>query len=114
VKTLTRPDIVLVVLLLALAAASWPLLAHRQDSVDVAGYGDETLYGRFPLNEDRTLEPTPGVIVQIADGRYRIAASTCPHQLCVTQGWQATAPVVCVPNRMMVVAERKKNMMITR
>ena len=114
---LSRADVVLVVLLLLLAGGSWALLARSHDDTKVAVYADGQLVGRWPLTEDRHLEPKPGVHVEIKDGRYRIAQSCCENQICVKQGWQTVAPVICVPQRVMVVAEREhkeSEMMITR
>ncbi|MCD4828441.1 MAG: NusG domain II-containing protein [Candidatus Cloacimonetes bacterium] len=114
-RLLTRSDVALIVVLLLLAGTSWALLARGGDGdTQVAVYVDDTLYGRWPLTQTVTLEPRPGVVIEIAAGRYRMAASPCERQICVKQGWQSVAPVVCVPQRVMVVAERKREMMLTR
>jgi hypothetical protein len=46
-------------------------------------------------------------VVQVRDGRIRVADSVCPHNICVRSGWTNRAGdlIVCVPNRVVVRVE---------
>lgn len=43
-------------------------------------------------------------LIEICDGRIRVAEADCPDQLCVQMGWLQNSglPVVCLPNRLVI------------
>jgi hypothetical protein len=51
--------------------------------------------------------PLGETVVEVRDGRIRVAESPCPHGICVRTGWTARAGdvIVCVPNRVVVRVE---------
>lgn len=60
-----------------------------------------------PLSRDRRIEvlgPLGTSVVEIVNGRARIAADPSPRQYCVRQGWlaQAGEVAVCLPNQVSV------------
>jgi hypothetical protein len=61
----------------------------------------------FPLNVDRTFTvngPIGKAVIEIKGGRVRIAEAPCPNQICVKEGWITRGAIVCVPNRLVVIA----------
>ncbi len=64
---------------------------------------------RFPLREDRTIRlPETAAegynVLEIADGRLRVAEADCPEQICVQQGWisRIGEQIVCLPHRLVI------------
>ena len=43
-------------------------------------------------------------LIEICDGRIRVAEADCPDQLCVQMGWLQNSglPIVCLPNRLVI------------
>jgi hypothetical protein len=48
-------------------------------------------------------------ILEIQDNKARITNSTCKNKLCEHQGWSNSLPIVCVPNKIIVSFNKKKN-----
>ena len=46
-------------------------------------------------------------VIEVERGRIRVADADCPGRVCVRQGWVSSGlvPIVCLPNRMVVVLE---------
>jgi|SRR5690554_3637877 len=69
---------------------------------------DGEVAAQFPIYEDQAeirFETSNGYnILEIADGRARIAEADCPDKLCVKTGWrqQVGQLIVCLPNRLIV------------
>ncbi|HSW10498.1 MAG TPA: NusG domain II-containing protein [Bacillota bacterium] len=104
---LTRGDGVLLVVLSAVALGAWLGIALRPVPVGaevVITVGDQAPRA-FRLDEDRWIElegPRGPAVVEIRDGRVRIASSDCPDA-----GWHAhwlarPGSLICVPNRLIV------------
>lgn len=76
-------------------------------TVLIEAEGDEWI---FPLGEDR-IEHIHGImgdtIVEISDGRVRIADSPCPDKLCVQMGWLENNNdwAACLPNGVFILVE---------
>lgn len=69
---------------------------------------DGEVVAQFPLNEDRQgirFDTPDGYnILEIADGRARIAEADCPDKICVNTGWRQHDGqlIVCLPHRLIV------------
>jgi hypothetical protein len=85
-------------------------LRHHESAMVVIRCGD-VLIGRFPLDQDRLVVVQPGIEVEIRDGRARMHKSTCRNQLCVRQGWSRGTPIICLPQKVSIEFESKKNIM---
>jgi len=102
-------DILLSVLILAVALALFLAFTHRGEAayvVIVSEAGEE----RYPLSEDRTLTVESNgytLTVEISDGRARVASADCPDKVCAASGYVSSGgeTVVCVPARVQIKAE---------
>ncbi len=112
-RRLTWPDVLLLVGLVALPV--WSLVQARHTvNGPAAAYVFEAdrLQGVYPLNRSQTVRvsgPDGGhVLIEIAEGRVRVAESSCPEQLCVRTGWvtRPGRPIVCLPNKVLVEVRR--------
>ena len=55
--------------------------------------------------------PAGSNTVRVEPGRICVSQADCPDQVCVHQGWISTgaAPVVCLPNRLVIRIEERKD-----
>lgn len=97
------------ILILGLLAASLWLAQAKVTSINSAKYveivQDGKVTGRYPLRLDKTLNlrnDAGDTVIQIANGRVRVAQSPGKHQYCVRQGWLSAAGTlaVCMPSRL--------------
>jgi len=108
---LSRGDKVLIVILLALGVASLFLIRVIVPSGTIAVVeADGRHCCRLDLSVDTQREvrgPLGETVIQVRDGRIRIADSPCPHKICVRTGWidRAGCMIVCLPNRVVVRVE---------
>jgi hypothetical protein len=99
---LTKPDIILIALLLIIAGAGFarlPLAAGTTVTITVNG----EIYAVLPLNVDRTLE-IEGYgeghnTLRIQNGHAAVIAADCPDKLCIAQ---SEPLIVCLPNRVTI------------
>lgn len=105
-SSLTFADIILFILLLFFSVGSLAFV-HKVmphgNSVIVEVDGKE-LY-QFPRDEvvEQHIESVEGhAILEIKDGRARLAESDCRNQICVRQGWISNGAIVCLPNRIII------------
>jgi len=111
-KIMHRADYLLIIFLLVLATVITILLKQSDDEKQVEIFVEDKLLHSVPLNKDTEIElPNLGV-VQIVDGRYRLIKSTCENHLCEKQGWNSNLPIICVPNKIAVVAKQSAGEMI--
>lgn len=112
-KRLKIKDIVLIVLILAVAASSW--LLH--EALGSAGSGvavvrvDGAIEGTYPLNEDREVSINGGTnILRIRNGRAKMIEADCPDQLCVDQRAVSAdnESIICLPNRVIVEIQSRQ------
>ena len=104
----TRGDIVLIAVLLAVAAAGFVLVPRAAGS---GGHAVVEIEGRreldLPLDRDVTVTvtgPCGESVIVVEDGTVRIGASCCPNHICMRMG-RLRFPgevAVCVPNRLMI------------
>lgn len=102
---LLRPgDWVLLMLSVLLIVGLIPLAWQQDRAARVRVYQDGKLFGEYDLAAARRIE-TPGplgvTMVEIADGRVRIARDPSPRQYCVRAGWlsEVGQTAICLPNR---------------
>ena len=107
-KTL-KNDILLIAALLLVALIAWGLLRlTRERGGEAIVTVDGQLTATIPLTVDATLPIGTGKgflnVVEVADGRVRVAEADCPDRLCVRQGWIAYdgESIVCLPHKLVV------------
>ena len=66
-------------------------LIYRIDTSDPGNRGEYTV----------TLGDSLNTVVVDADG-IRVVSASCPDGLCIRQGYLRTAPIVCLPNRLVI------------
>ena len=103
-----KADIVLAVALLLLGLGSFLLLQNLQEAGDtVTVTVDGTVYGTYPLSEDRTLTVDTGRgtnTLRIEGGRVWISEADCPNHDCVEKGAIAKQGqiILCLPHKLSV------------
>lgn len=111
-RAFTTADILLVVLLSALALGLF--LHQRQQNANawVVAYANNAEVARRPLHQDGVYEINSHCTMQIADGKVRMLRSDCHNQICVKQGWSSSVPIICVPNKVLIRIESKKQKLL--
>ncbi|MDP2234646.1 MAG: NusG domain II-containing protein [Actinomycetota bacterium] len=108
---MTRADrLLLSVLVLACVASVPAALAFAGTAGGAVLRGPEGVT-RVDLSDDGTYV-VPGrsgsVVFEVRDGSLRCVSSECPNQICVNAGTLgATKPIVCAPNGVSAVADRR-------
>ncbi len=111
IRTVTASDVLLIVLLLAVAAAAWFLpRAGREGAAAVVSVAGEE-YTKIVLSEIESAAriSVNGVEIEITPDGARVAKSDCPDRTCVRTG-EISSPgeaAVCVPNKVIVYIEGK-------
>lgn len=114
-KYLGIPDLILIILLIAVPAVmlSRNIVSARQnDSAQLAVYVNGELYGRYDLDVPATIEIGNTNTLEISDGKARMVRADCPDQVCVhTAAIGADYPghIVCLPNGIVVSVENADN-----
>jgi hypothetical protein len=107
---LTVPDAIVIVLIMSLSLAliANAALGSRRSSskpIEASIYQDGKLVKRFSLKEDQKRSLYDGkMLIEIKDGKIRVARSDCPHQVCVRVGWIAHSgeAITCVPYKSVI------------
>ena len=111
IKTIRAFDVLLILLLLAVAAAAWFLpRAGREGAAAVVSVAGEE-YTKIVLSEIESAAriSVNGVEIEITPDGARVTKSDCPDRTCVRTG-EISAPgeaAVCVPNKVIVYIEGK-------
>ena len=107
-----KGDMVLIVVILALAAAAYfgikfyQRMSTKEPVAVVTVDGDE--YGRFPLDQDvkEKIELPDGAynILMVKDGAADITDASCPDGICVNHRAisRQSETIVCLPNKVVV------------
>ncbi|MGB8454827.1 MAG: NusG domain II-containing protein [Anaerocolumna sp.] len=111
-----RNDIILIIIILALAAAGLICMNIAKKSGDrVVVKVDGKVYKELPLNKDTSLE-IDGVgggknYLVIKDGHADMVDANCPDKLCVHQRdiENNGETIVCLPNKVVVEIESTKD-----
>lgn len=87
-----------------LIAGLIPLAWQQERAARVRVYQDGKLFGEYDLAAKRRIEtsgPLGLTVVEIVDGRVRIARDPSPRQYCVKAGWlsESGQTAICLPNR---------------
>lgn len=104
-RTLLRPGdylLILTMLSATLLLANWSW--RQEGAARVRVYQNGQLHGEYDLAVPRQISaqgPLGVTLVEIADGRVRIAKDPSPRQYCVKSGWLSSAGqvAICLPNR---------------
>ena len=104
-----KNDILLICALLLLALAAWGVLRlTREQGGEVIVTVDGELTATIPLTVEATLPVGEGKgflnVVEVRNGRVRVAEADCPDKLCVRQGWISYdgESIVCLPHKLVV------------
>lgn len=105
----TPADWLLALLLVALSLGSWVWWSRRPPGSQLVVDSAERLQ-RHPLELDQVLYldgPLGQSRVEVAGRQARIAASPCPEQRCVLQGWihRQGETAACLPNHLVLRIE---------
>lgn len=107
-----KGDMILIVVILALAAAAYfgikfyQRMSTKEPVAVVTVDGDE--YGRFPLDQDvkERIELPDGAynILMVKDGAADITDASCPDGICVNHRAisRQSETIVCLPNKVVV------------
>lgn len=117
---LTVPDAIIIVLILSLSLA---LIVHAalgsrvssSKPIEASIYQDGKLVTRLSLKEDQQSSLYDGkMIIEVKDGKIRVARSDCSHQVCVRVGWIAHSgeAITCVPYKTVIEIGSVKNTII--
>ncbi|MFO7650483.1 MAG: NusG domain II-containing protein [bacterium] len=98
-------DAALVVALVALPA--WSLLNSaraRTGRAEARISRSGRLVGVYPLDRAARVQLADDVVVEIRDGRVRVAESDCPKGVCRHAGWVSSPgrSIICVPNNVVI------------
>lgn len=103
-----KNDVILIAALLLLAAiAALALLLLRTPGDTVTVTVDGTLFGEYPLSEDRTVQITSAGgynLLVIEDGRAYVREASCPDGICAAHrpiGHNGES-IICLPNKVVV------------
>jgi hypothetical protein len=106
-QSLKTGDCVLVILLGLFTLVSWWVLHQRESGHHALIYEDGNQIADVALNTDQTIQVKGSLgisVIEVRNGKIRMAASPCPHQICVRMGQisKAHSSIVCVPNRIVI------------
>ena len=112
-KLLRKTDLILIIVLalipvLLLIYNMSGLLAP--DDPELVIYVDGQEYGRYPLNDDRTVEIGGTNICRIEGGRALMTEADCPDQICVHSAAidEKGGNIVCLPNKVILTIENNE------
>jgi hypothetical protein len=94
-QSLKTGDCVLVILLGLFTLVSWWVLHQRESGHHALIYEDGNQIADIAFGIS---------VIEVRNGKIRMAASPCPHQICVRMGQisKAHSSIVCVPNRIVI------------
>lgn len=115
-KLFNTADILFIIILTVMAIfLTTSIIKGNYNNRQIEIYWHDNLFRTLELDENRIIEIDDGIKLEIRDGRVRMLESTCTRQLCVKQGWSTGYPIVCVPNRILVLfSSKEKRMLITK
>ncbi|MDD6920633.1 MAG: NusG domain II-containing protein [Eubacteriales bacterium] len=111
-----KADIVLAILLVivGLACSFFVVKPLQKQTGTVVIYQGEKLFGKYNLNEDKSIDIKKGQSVNkvsIKDGKVQMQYSNCKNQDCIHQGKisDGSKSIVCLPNKIVIKIEGKKD-----
>ena len=103
-----KNDILLILALLALAGSAWSVLrlTRHQGGEAVVTVDGETV-ATLSLAEDGRFPIAAGAgsnLIEVSDGRVRVAEADCPDRLCARSGWARYdgETIICLPHKLVV------------
>jgi hypothetical protein len=60
------------------------------------------VFGKYDLRQEKTIQIDKGIVVEIRNGKARLAKDTSPRQIGVNQGWSSQIPIISVPSELMI------------
>ncbi|MDO8987302.1 MAG: NusG domain II-containing protein [Coriobacteriia bacterium] len=110
---MTHADRILLAVLVLVCVACIPAALAFAGSAGGAVLRGPQGVTRVDLSQDgRYVVPgrSGSVVFDVSDGSLRCISSECPNQICVRAGaLSASKPIVCAPNGVSVVMERRTN-----
>jgi len=109
-KLFGKFDIILYLIIFTLL---FGLVFFRNNPGDIKVYIDGNLYMVISLTKDDIYHVEDFLSFEVNNSKVRVIESTCPDKLCVKTGWINTPgiPIVCVPNKTMIIIESKDSEM---
>lgn len=101
-KLLNAADRILIIFLLLVIFVGFYLQLSGKQAQNIQIVINDEVFGRYQLAKDQVIEINQGTILEIKDERFRLRESSCPHQICVNQGWSNGQPIICVPQRLVI------------
>jgi len=101
-KLLNPADRILIVFLLLIIIAGFYLQLSGKQAQYIQVTIDDSIFGKYQLTKDKVIEINQGTTLEIKGGRFRLRESSCPHQICVKQGWSKGQPIICVPQKLII------------
>lgn len=113
-KILNKYDLILIIILLVLSALIYNYLDNRENLIAEIHYKEKLIY-KLDLNNDKIVEIDEGITAEIKNGKIRLIESTCKNKYCVKQGWSNSFPIICVPNKLLILItdNKKEKLLIT-
>lgn len=105
-KRSLRTGLILGAAVIAIALCCLLFIKSPESSVVAIIQDGRELY-RLDLarEEDRTIQVEYNGrvnIIEIKEHRIRVAEADCPDNTCVKTGWLEQAPIICLPNRLVI------------
>lgn len=99
-KILTKTDIAIIFIILFSSGISflYPQFRKKDNNILILNFNNQ-IYTVESLTESKTIELDTVAVIEINDGKARIAYSTCKNQNCVSHGWSNSESIICVPNK---------------
>ena len=101
-KLLNPADRILIVFLLLIIIVGFYMQFSGKQAKYIQVTIDDKIFDKYQLNKDQMIEINPGTILEIKGGRFRLRESSCPHKICVKQGWSKGQPIICVPQKLII------------
>ena len=100
-------------LLLIFCALGFAVLMLGRSGDTVTVTVDQTVYGKYPLGEDRTVEIRHGDamnLLVIRDGRASVESASCPDGICVSHRpiSRNGESIICLPNKVVISVSSEK------
>lgn len=112
-KLLRKTDLLLIIVL-ALIPVLFMIFnmygALHADNPELVVYVDGEEYGRYLLNEDRTIDIGGTNVCRIEGGRAWMTEANCPDQICVHSAAidEKGGNIVCLPNKIILTIENNE------
>ena len=109
-----KGDAILIALLLSVSLFAFILLHLNTNEVKgqyIEIYVDNSLYGKYSLNENQTITIKEHSTVEISNGAVCIKQSDCNDKVCEKTGYisNVNESIICLPNRIIITVVSEKS-----